>query len=171
MEITSRDFYDEIEVLADSLFNDYEYGIIKDIEEKLKELEELKEKHAELLGTDEESEVNEELESLSEEIKEMIDNMQLSDSDFDYISDYVHEIADGHEWVIYYNKAWTIARLMSSDDSTCRLFDDLGCIQSGKSLDDIICQFAYCAIEASLNDELENALERKKEELLKKIKN
>ena len=179
MELTTRDFYDEIEALSDNLFNDYEYGIISEIEKHIESIEKIRaeietEEMMRREGKADERAIENMASAMEEEIElvsEMIDDMQLTDIDFDYISDYIHEIADSHEWVIYYGKAWDVARLMSGDDSTCRLFNDLGGIQPGKSLDDLICQFAYCAIEASLQDELENALERKKEELLKKIQN
>jgi hypothetical protein len=71
-----------------------------------------------------------------------------------------------------YGKAWQVAQLNSGDNDACSTFEDLGCLENsaGKSLDDIICQFAYSAMTAHVGADIDNAVERLKTTLEAELK-
>ncbi len=140
--ITSQEFWVEVSAIADSVIT--EYGVIEDIELAISELELVEDA--------------EELEEKISNVIEMIDDVDVDSLDDVY--DVIHEMVDGHEWVIYYSKAWDVARLMSGDDNACAMFEELGCIQSGESLDDLICRFAYCALHSNVAAEIGDAVAR-----------
>jgi hypothetical protein len=157
MTITSVEFWDEIRSLALSVLTEYEHSEIEAVKELQKELTELREGQAESqVITEKETEIADAIEALTV-------------NDLDDVYDRIHEMVDNHGWVIYYSNAWNVARLMSSDENTCREFEELCCIQNGKSLDDLICQFAYCALNSNVVAEMETALEEYKETLKKEV--
>jgi Sec-independent protein translocase protein TatA len=164
MTITSKEFWAEIKSIAMGVITEYEHPAIEAIKELQSELADLQ---AELTASLNEHEDTDELQQAiadkETEIAETIDALTVDSLDDVY--DKVHEQVDGHEWVIYYSKAWDVAHLMSGDDAACREFEDLGCLESGKSLDDLICQFAFCALRANVSDEIESVLEEYKREL------
>jgi Sec-independent protein translocase protein TatA len=166
MTITSKEFWAEIKSIAMCVIAEYEHDAIEAIKELQSELADLQ---AELTASLNEHEDTDELQQAiadkETEIAETIDALTVDSLDDVY--DKVHEQVDGHEWVIYYSKAWDVAHLMSGDDAACREFEDLGCLESGKSLDDLICQFAFCALRANVSEEIESALEEYKVELSK----
>jgi Sec-independent protein translocase protein TatA len=166
MTITSREFWAEVKSIAHNVLTEYEHDAINSIKELQSELADLQ---AELTASLNEHEDTDELQqAIADKETEIADAIEaLTIDDLDDVYDKVHEQVDGHEWVIYYGKAWEVAALMSSDDAACREFEDLGCLESGKSLDDLICQFAYCALSANVSDEIEVALEEYKVELSK----
>jgi Sec-independent protein translocase protein TatA len=164
MTITSKEFWAEIKSIAMGVITEYGHDAIEAIKEMQAELVEMQ---SELAASLNEHEDTDELQqAIADKETEITDAIEaLTIDDLDDIYDKVHEQVDGHEWVIYYGKAWEVAALMSSDDAACREFEDLGCLESGKSLDDLICQFAYCALSATVSDEIEAALEEYKREL------
>lgn len=142
--ITDHEFWAEVSAIADSVLTEYGHGVIEDIELAISEV-----------GCTEDAG---ELDEKVAEIIEMIDNVDVNSVDGVY--DRIHEMVDGHEWVIYYGRAWNVARLMSGNDNACSMFEDLGCIQSGESLDNLICRFAYCALHSNVAAEMDDAVER-----------
>jgi len=154
-EITSVEFWNEIEAMADNVIDgDYNSEAIDSIREKIEELSKR------VLPSD--------IEELKNEIESDIEELTLEMINDD-MCDLVHEQTDGHEWVIYTGRAWQVSALMRGDDNACREFEELCSIENGKSLDDLITQFAYCAISSNVSAELESALERLKEKLLKEM--
>lgn len=154
-DINSTEFQNEIEAIADNIIDgDYSSEAIDSIREKIEEL------HKRALPSD--------IEELTTEIEADIEALTLDDIDND-LYDRVHEQTDSHEWVIYTYKAWQVSALMSGDDNACNEFQELCSIEKGKSLDDLIVQFAYCAIHSNVMAELDNALERLKEKLIKEM--
>jgi ribosomal protein L29 len=166
MKITSKEFWAEVRSIARGVITEYDHAAIETIRELQAELVDLRAELAAAMDTHEDTdELQQAIADKKTEIAETIDALTVDSLDDVY--DKVHEQVDGHEWVIYYGKAWDVAHLMSSDDAACREFEDLGCLESGKSLDDLICQFAYCALRANVADEIESALEEYKKELSK----
>ena len=141
---TDREFWGEVSAIADNVLTEYGHGVIEDIELAVGELVQ-----AEDAG---------ELDEKVAEITGMIDNVDADDLDGVYNG--IHEMVDGHEWVIYYSRAWDVARLMSGNDNACAMFEELGCIRSGESLDNLICRFAYCALHSNTAAEMDDAIER-----------
>jgi Sec-independent protein translocase protein TatA len=166
MTITSKEFWAEVKSIALCVITEYEHDAIEAIKELQSELADLQ---AELTASLNEHEDTDELQqAIADKETEIADAIEaLTIDDLDDVYDKVHEQVDGHEWVIYYSKAWDVAHLMSGDDAACREFEDLGCLESGKSLDDLICQFAFCALRANVSEEIESALEEYKVELSK----
>jgi hypothetical protein len=166
MTITSKDFWAEVKSIAMCVITEYEHPAIEAIREMQSELAEMQAELATALNEHEDiNELQQAMADKETEIAEAIDALTVDDLDDVY--DKVHEQVDGHEWVIYYGKAWEVAALMSGDDAACREFEELGCLESGKSLDDLICQFAFCALRANVSDEIESVLEEYKKELSK----
>lgn len=153
MTITSNEFWTEITSIAKSVLTDYDHAAIENIKELV--IERNKRANAEDIA------------DKQAEIDAAIDTLTIDDLDDVY--DKVHEMVDGHEWVIYYSKAWDVAHLMSDDETACSEFEDMCSIERGKSLDDLICQFAYCAINSNVVAEMESALEEYKIELKKEV--
>jgi Sec-independent protein translocase protein TatA len=161
MTITSKEFWAEIKSIARGVITEYEHPAIEAIKEMQSELADLQNELAAALNTREDTdELQQAIADKETEIADAIEALTIDDLDDVY--DKVHEQVDGHEWVIYYGKAWDVAHLMSSDDAACREFEELGCLESGKSLDDLICQFAFCALRANVSEEIESALEEYK---------
>jgi hypothetical protein len=166
MTITSKEFWAEIKSIAHNVLTEYEHDAINSIKELQAELVDLQNELAASLNEHEDTdELQQAIADKETEIAETIDALTVDSLDDVY--DKVREQVDGHEWVIYYGKAWDVAHLMSGDENACSEFEDLGCLESGKSLDDLICQFAYCALSANVSDEIEVALEEYKVELSK----
>jgi ribosomal protein L29 len=166
MTITSKEFWAEVKSIARGVITEYDHAAIENIRELQAELVDLRAELAAAMDTHVDTdELQQAIADKKTEIAETIDALTVDSLDDVY--DKVHEQVDGHEWVIYYGKAWDVAHLMSSDDAACREFEDLGCLESGKSLDDLICQFAFCALRANVADEIESALEEYKRELAK----
>jgi Sec-independent protein translocase protein TatA len=166
MTITSKDFWAEVKSIAMCVITEYEHPAIEAIREMQSELAEMQAELATALNEHEDiNELQQAMADKETEIAEAIDALTVDSLDDVY--DKVHEQVDGHEWVIYYGKAWEVAALMSGDDAACREFEELGCLESGKSLDDLICQFAFCALRANVSDEIESVLEEYKKELSK----
>jgi Sec-independent protein translocase protein TatA len=166
MTITSKEFWAEVKSIAMCVIAEYEHDAIEAIKELQSELVEMQ---SELAASLNEHEDTDELQqAIADKETEITDAVEaLTTDDLDDVYDKVHEQVDGHEWVIYYGKAWEVAALMSGDDAACREFEELGCLESGKSLDDLICQFAFCALRANVSEEIESALEEYKVELSK----
>ena len=143
-QITGHEFWAEVSAIADSVLTEYDHGVVDDIELAMSVLELVEDA--------------EELEEKISNVIEMIDNVDADDLDDVY--DKLHEITDGHEWVIYCGLAWDVARLMRGDDNACEMFEDLGYPRSGESLDNLICQFAFCALHSNVTAEMANAVER-----------
>ena len=143
-QITSKEFWAEVSAIADSVLTEYDHGVVDDIELAMSALELVEDA--------------EELEEKISNVIEMIDNVDADDLDDVY--DKLHEIIDGHEWVIYCGLAWDVARLMRGDDNACEMFEDLGYPRSGESLDNLICQFAFCALHSNVAAEMDDAIER-----------
>jgi hypothetical protein len=166
MTITSKEFWAEVKSIAMCVITEYEHDAIENIKGMQSELAEMQSELAASL--DEHVDTDELQQAIADKETEITDAIEaLTIDDLDDVYDKVHEQVDGHEWVTYYSKAWEVAALMSSDDAACREFEELGCLESGKSLDDLICQFAYCALYANVCDEMESALEEYKLELSK----
>jgi hypothetical protein len=164
MTITSKEFWAEVKSIAHNVLTEYEHDAINSIKELQAELVDLQTELAAAMDTH--VDTDELQQAIADKETEITDAIEaLTVNDLDDVYDKVHEQVDGHEWVIYYSKAWEVAALMSSDDAACREFEELGCLESGKSLDDLICQFAYCALSATVSDEIESALEEYKREL------
>ena len=161
MTITSKEFWAEVKSIAMSVITEYEHDAIENIRELQAELVDLRAELAAAMDTHEDTdELQQAIADKETEITDAIEALTIDD--LDDIYDKIHEQVDGHEWVIYYGKAWEVAALMSSDDAACREFEELGCLESGKSLDDLICQFAFCALRANVSDEIESVLEEYK---------
>lgn len=143
-QITRREFWAEVSAIADSVLTEYVHGVIEDINVAISELERVADV--------------EELEERVADIIDMIDDVDVDS--LDNVYDCIHEMVDSHQWVIYYSPAWDIARLMSGDNNACEMFEELGCIQAGESLDNLICQFAYCALQSNAVAEIDDAIER-----------
>lgn len=164
MTITNKEFWAEIKSIAMCVITEYEHPAIEAIKDMQAELVEMQSELAASLDKHEDTdELQQAIADKETEIANAIEALTVDD--LDDVSDKIHEQVDGHEWVIYYGKAWDVAHLMSGDDAACSEFDELCCLDSGKSLDDLICEFAYCALSASVSDEMELALEAYKKEL------
>ena len=143
-QITRREFWAEVSAIADSVLTEYVHSVIEDIELAISELARV-----------------EEADELEEKVADIIDMIDDVDVDsLDDVYDKIHAIVDGHEWVIYYGPAWDVARLMSGDNNAHEMFEELGCTQSGESLDNLICQFAYCALHSNVTADMDYAIER-----------
>jgi hypothetical protein len=161
MTITSKEFWAEIKSIARGVITEYDHAAIENIRELQAELVDLRAELAAAMDTH--VDTDELQQAIADKETEIADAIEaLTVNDLDDIYNKVHEQVDGHEWVIYYSKAWDVAALMSSDDAACREFEELGCLESGKSLDDLICQFTFCALRANVSDEMESALEEYK---------
>lgn len=167
-QITSVEFWNEVESIADNILDgDYSSEAVGAIREKISDLENLiEEKTYPDIEDERKEEIDEEIEALENDIETDIEDLDL-DAINDDIYSLVHEQVDSHAWVIYTYQAWQVAQLMSSDDNACSEFEELCCIKNGKSLDDLIIQFAFCALNSNVMAELDNALERLKEKLTK----
>lgn len=143
-QITSQEFWAEVSSIANSVITEYEHDVIMDIDNTITELARVEEP--------------EELGERVEEIIQAIDDITVDD--LDDVGDRLHEIVDGHEWVIYYHHAWSVAYLVQGDDNACVMFEELGYIQPGESLGDLICQFAHCALYSNASENMSDALER-----------
>lgn len=164
--ITSVEFWAEIKSLAKSVLADYDHAAIKAIEAIKEELAGLQKDLAAATKTNEDT--NELQQTIADKQTEIVDAIDaLTVDDLDDVYDKVHEMVDGHEWVIYYGKAWDVAHLMSGDENACSEFEELASFENGKSLDDLICQFAYCALNSNVIAEMESALDEYKLELRK----
>ena len=160
VQITEHEFWAEVSAIADNVVTEYDHGVVDDIELAISshvtnhrwDAPRQRGKELELV------EDAEELEEKVAEITRMIDNVDADDLDDVY--DKLHEITDGHEWVIYCGLAWDVARLMRGDDNACEMFEDLGYPRSGESLDNLICQFAFCALHSNVAAEMDDAIER-----------
>ena len=160
VQITSKEFWAEVSAIADSVVTEYDHGVVDDIELAMSshvtnrrwDAPRQRGKELELV------EDAEELEEKVAEITRMIDNVDADDLDDVY--DIIHEMVDGHEWVIYTSRAWDVAHLMRGDDNACSMFEEIGCIRSCESLDNLICRFAYCALHSNVTAEMANAVER-----------
>ena len=159
--MTEKELRVEIESIAKSAITEYEYQAIADIKEKITQLKlaEMERRN----GNQDESEI----ESLKDEISEMIDSLTIDD--LDDIQDNVMEMVDGHEFVIYYSKAWDVAYHMRGNDLAEEQFEELFRHEEGMSIDDIIQQFAFSALESNVNDQLEMALEAFKDKLRQEV--
>ena len=143
-QITSREFWAEVSAITDSVLTEYVHGVIEDINVAISELERVGD-----------------VEELEEKVADIIEKIDDVDVDsLDDVYDRIHEMVDSHQWVIYYSPAWDVARLMSGDNNACEMFEELGCIQAGESLDNLICQFAYCALHSNAAAEIDDAVER-----------
>jgi len=146
MTITSVEFWAEVKSIAHNVLTEYEHSAIENIKDLVNERN--KRARAEDIA-DKQAEIDDAIEALT------ID-------DLDDVYDKVHEMVDGHEWVIYYSKAWDVAHLMSGDENACSEFEELANFENGKSLDDLVQQFAFCALRANVVAEMESALEEYK---------
>jgi phosphoribosyl 1,2-cyclic phosphodiesterase len=166
MTITSKEFWAEVKSIAHNVLTEYEHDAINSIKELQAELVDLQNELAAAMDTHVDTDELQQV--IADKETEITDAVEaLTVDSLDDVYDKVHEQVDGHEWVIYYGKAWDVAHLMSGDDAACREFEELGCLESGKSLDDLICQFAFCALRANVSDEIESVLEEYKIELAK----
>jgi phosphoribosyl 1,2-cyclic phosphodiesterase len=164
MTITSKEFWAEVKSIAHNVLTEYEHDAINSIKELQAELVDLQNELAAAMDTHVDTDELQQV--IADKETEITDAVEaLTVDSLDDVYDKVHEQVDGHEWVIYYGKAWDVAHLMSGDDAACREFEELGCLESGKSLDDLICQFAFCALRANVSDEIESVLEEYKREL------
>ena len=143
-QITSQEFWDEVSAIADQVLTEYEHGVVEDIDSAISELEQVKEL--------------EELEERVAGIIQAIDDINVDS--LDDVEGKLHELVDGHEWVIYYHSAWGVAYLMRADDNACGMFKEIGCIQPGESLDNLMCQFCYYALYSNAAEEMGEALDR-----------
>lgn len=161
MGITSKEFWAEVKSIARGVITEYDHAAVETIKQMQSELAEMQSELAASL--DKHEDTDELQQAIADKETEIADTIEaLTVDDLDDMYEKIHEAVDGHEWVIYYGKAWEVAHLMSGDDAACREFEELGCLESGKSLDDLICQFAYCALYANVCDEMESALEEYK---------
>jgi hypothetical protein len=166
MTITSKEFWAEVKSIARGVITEYDHDAIETIRELQAELVDLRAELAAAMDTHVDTDELQQV--IADKETEITDAVEaLTVDSLDDVYDKVHEQVDGHEWVIYYGKAWDVAHLMSGDDAACREFEELGCLESGKSLDDLICQFAFCALRANVSDEIESVLEEYKKELSK----
>jgi hypothetical protein len=164
MTITSGEFWAEVKSIAMCVITEYEHAAIENIKELQTELVNLQNELTTAMNTRED--IDELQQAIADKETEIADAIEaLTVDSLDDIYDKVHELVDGHAWVIYYGKAWDVAHLMSGDESSCSEFEELCSIEHGRSLDDLICQFAFCALRANVCGEMESALEEYKIEL------
>jgi len=167
MTITSNEFRAEVKSIAHSVLTDYNHDAINSIKDLQTELADLQNELAAAYSVEAKEELQQAIADKETEIEEAIEALTLDDLDDVY--DKVHEMVDDHEWVIYDSNAWDIAHLMSGDENACSEFEELVHFENGKSLDDLIQQFAFCALSANVSDEMESALEEFKNELRKEV--
>jgi hypothetical protein len=166
MTITSKEFWAEVKSIALCVITEYEHDAIENIRELQAELVDLRAELAAAMDTH--VDTDELQQAIADKETEIADAIEaLTIDDLDDVYDKVHEQVDGHEWVIYYGKAWDVAHLMSGDENACSEFEELCSIEHGESLDNLICQFAFCAINSNVVAEMEAALEEYKVELSK----
>ena len=82
------------------------------------------------------------------------------------LEDIVHEIADGHQWVIYYGKAWdfvSFVRRIDFDEYTEAqgILEDIG--ENTADLDTLMTQTAYWLIYNIVRGAVEEKLEKEEE--------
>ena len=167
MTITSNEFRAEVKSIAHSVLTDYNHDAINSIKDLQTELADLQNELAAAYSVEAKEELRQAIADKETEIDAAIKALTLDDLDDVY--DKVHEMVDDHEWVIYDSNAWDIAHLMSGDENACSEFEELVHFENGKSLDDLIQQFAFCALSANVSDEMESALEEFKNELRKEV--
>ena len=167
MTITNNEFRAEVKSIAHSVLTDYNHDAINSIKDLQTELADLQNELAAAYSVEAKEELRQAIADKETEIDAAIEALTLDDLDDVY--DKVHEMVDDHEWVIYDSNAWDIAHLMSGDENACSEFEELVHFENGKSLDDLIQQFAFCALSANVSDEMESALEEFKNELRKEV--
>jgi hypothetical protein len=88
---------------------------------------------------------------IPEFIKSDIENENLDITDSDSWHDYVHEWADGSEYVIYYHNS----RRLWADNSEIQAYEDDALQMAGPTIDDLITACVYLA----LCDEIMSAIQ------------
>jgi hypothetical protein len=84
------------------------------------------------------------------------------DTILDHINDSaLHEVIDGHQWVIYYAYNLSVLEYSNNEDYLIDNFgnDEAGAILKDKGLSGLHCALAYWALYADVSDALSNALE------------
>lgn len=87
---------------------------------------------------------------------------------YEYANDLVHEYVDQCEYVIYYGKAWDLVEMLRKyEPSRLDLAEsaraDL-CAEF-KSLDQLMCELAYCALELAIGDAVYNLVNGENESI------
>ena len=84
----------------------------------------------------------------TETMYSLIDSVyeEFKRDDTQELSDIVHEVADGHQWVIYYGKAWDLVDFVRFNDlheyeEAQEMINDIG--EGTTDLDTLMTQMAY----------------------------
>ena len=142
--ISKYDVINEAENIIENIFNDYDIPQITELKELINKYHIIKDiADADIL------------ESLLDDIESA---KTINSYDID-ITDYLHEVIDGHEWVIYCHSAWQVMTEMRNDDITVVQFEQLSCGMDFTDLDKVAQIYAYSALYGHAMNEFENVLE------------
>lgn len=70
--------------------------------------------------------------------------------------DRLHEVVDGHRWIVYY--CYNMQVLMHCSDANA-YFEDFGPIEQVDDLHDLLCKLAYAALYRDVGARLDDAIE------------
>ena len=97
-------------------------------------------------------ELIEEIEALANAV------VEECNADEELYNDYLHELIDNHEWIIYTSSSWELVYLSRTTDyalyeSGCSEFDDMG-LECSNPVDRTMTQMAYCVLYAAVHNKL-----------------
>lgn len=103
---------------------------------------------------------NTEIEGLASNIaEELIEEHGSREEAEDYVYDRIHEIIDGHQWVIYYAYNDEVLRFSGNDDAYLDVYDNegIGQIVTEHGLDHVGMVRAYFAMSQDVSEGMERA--------------
>ena len=142
--ITKYDVINEAENIVENIFNDYDIPPITELKELIDQYHSIKD------TADADT-----LDSLLDDI-ESAKTIRPHEID---IHDKLHEVIDGHPWVIYTHSAWQVMTEMRYDDITVNEFEQLSCGMDFTNIDNVATIYAYSALYGHAMNEVDNVLE------------
>lgn len=142
--INNYDVINEAKNIVEGILNDYDIPQIIELEELIAKYHSIKD------TADDDT-----LESLFADIE----SAKAMDPYGIDIYDYLHEVIDGHQWVIYYHSAWQVMSCMRNDDTTVDQFKQLSDGMEFTDLDRVATIYAYSALFGHAVNELDNVLD------------
>ena len=143
--VSKYDVIDEAANIVENIFNDYDITPITKLKALVDKYHNIKD------SVDDET-----LESLLDDIEAA---REINPYDVD-IYEQLHEVIDGHEWVIYTYSAWQVMGEMRHDDITVNEFEQLSCGMDFTDIDSVAMIYTYSALYGHAMNELDNVLER-----------
>src|SRR5688572_1067746 len=87
-------------------------------------------------------------------VKDVLSEMKEQDEDRDWAFDYLRQVVDGHQWVIY---TWANPYVLIHSQNEDALFESFGSVETD-SYSDIMMKMAYAALEADCMAELDTKI-------------